>query len=493
MKSYSISKSSFIKGMQCEKQLYLYKNHYNLRDKISEVQQAIFSRGTNVGILAQNLLPGGTNLTPASPSLYEKAATITSEKLKSGEKVLYEPSFVYDGLLVVVDILQREGNKWNMFEVKSSTSVSDTYILDAAVQYYALKNSGLEIKDVSIIFVNNQYIRKGSLEINKLFKFQSVLNEVVELQNTIKEKLKRFFTVLQSQKIPDIDIGPHCHNPYDCSFLGYCWRKIPDYSVFDISGLSIEKKFQLYKEGIIKIDDVPEDFELSELQRIQVDYHKSGKIFIDKEKLREFVNEIKYPLYFMDFETFTPAVPLYDNSRPYQHILFQFALYFQKNSTSEPEYFEFLADPKEDPRIKFIKNLIDNTRRKGNIIVYNKNFEQTRLEEMARDFPEYEKEIADLISRLKDLMIPFQKKYFYNPRMEGSYSIKNVLPALAPDLSYSGLDIADGNMAMLAFESLLYETNPTKIRKIRNDLLKYCKLDSFGMIRIWQELENVLK
>jgi hypothetical protein len=319
------------------------------------------------------------------------------------------------------------------------------------------------------------------------------LNEVTELQNTIKEKLKRFFTVLQSQKIPDIDIGPHCHNPYDCPFLGYCWRKIPGYSVFDISGLSTEKKFQLYKEGIIKIDDVPEDFELSELQRIQVDYHKSGKTFIDKEKLREFVNEIKYPLYFMDFETFTPAVPIYDNSRPYQHILFQFALYFQKNSKSEPEYFEFLADPKEDPRIQFIKNLIGNTRRKGNIIVYNRNFEQTRLEEMARDFPEYEKEIADLISRLKDLMIPFQKKYFYNPRMEGSYSIKNVLPALAPDLSYSGLDIADGNMAMLAFESLLYETSPTKIRKIRNDLLNYCKLDSFGMIRIWQELENVLK
>lgn len=488
MKSYMLSKSSFIKGIQCEKQLYLYKHFYKLRDPISEEQQAIFTRGTNVGKLAQDLFPGGVDLSPANPFQYEKAAKLTQEKIQSGVNIFYEPSFIYDELLVAVDILVKQKNKCYIYEVKSSTSVSDTYIMDAAVQYYVLRNSGLDIKDVSIIYMNNQYVRQGELDIHQLFTIDSVLDLVEELQDMIPERISTFKKLLKSKSIPDIKIGPHCNDPYPCSFLGYCWKDIPEYSVFNISGLKSDKKFELFNSGIVHIENIPDDFKLSDNQRLQVDVHKNKETVIDRAGLKEFMDSVDYPLYFMDFETFMPAVPLYDNSRPYQQIPFQYALYYQKNKKSELEFFEFLGRPEADARVPFVESLLNNTKRKGDIIVYNKSFEITRLKEIARDFPDYADDIEERIDRIKDLMLPFQKKYYYKPEMMGSYSIKNVLPALVPELSYDGMTVADGGMAMIAYESLLYETDPDKINAIRKNLLEYCRMDTYAMVRIWEEL-----
>lgn len=483
-----LSKSSFIKGIQCEKQLYLYKHFYKLRDPISEEQQAIFTRGTNVGKLAQDLFPGGVDLSPANPFQYEKAAKLTQEKIQSGVNIFYEPSFIYDELLVAVDILVKQKNKCYIYEVKSSTSVSDTYIMDAAVQYYVLRNSGLDIKDVSIIYMNNQYVRQGELDIHQLFTIDSVLDLVEELQDMIPERISTFKKLLKSKSIPDIKIGPHCNDPYPCSFLGYCWKDIPEYSVFNISGLKSDKKFELFNSGIVHIENIPDDFKLSDNQRLQVDVHKNKETVIDRAGLKEFMDSVDYPLYFMDFETFMPAVPLYDNSRPYQQIPFQYALYYQKNKKSELEFFEFLGRPEADARVPFVESLLNNTKRKGDIIVYNKSFEITRLKEIARDFPDYADDIEERIDRIKDLMLPFQKKYYYKPEMMGSYSIKNVLPALVPELSYDGMTVADGGMAMIAYESLLYETDPDKINAIRKNLLEYCRMDTYAMVRIWEEL-----
>lgn len=493
MKSYLLSKSSFIKGIQCEKQLYLYKHHYNWRDPISEQQQAVFTRGTNVGKLAQELFPGGADLSPVNPFQYEKAAKLTQEKIQSGVKVFYEPSFIYDELLVAVDILSKQRNKWYIYEVKSSTSISDTYIMDAAVQYYVLRNSGLDIKDVSIVYMNNQYVRQDELDINKLFAIESVLQFVEELQDMIPGRVTAFKKLLKSKSIPEIKIGPQCNDPYPCSFLGYCWKDIPEYSVFNISGLKSDKKFELFNSGIVHIENIPDDYKLSDNQRLQVDVHKNKKTVIDKVGLKEFMDSVKYPLYFMDFETFMPAVPLYDNSRPYQQIPFQYALYYHKNKKSELEYFDFLGNPEVDARVPFIESLLKNTKRKGDIVVYNKSFEITRLKEIARDFPDYADDIEERIERIKDLMLPFQKKYYYKPEMMGSYSIKNVLPALVPELSYDGMTIADGGMAMIAYESLLYEKDPDKIASIRKNLLEYCKMDTYAMVRIWNELEKVVQ
>jgi hypothetical protein len=255
--------------------------------------------------------------------------------------------------------------------------------------------------------------------------------------------------------------------------------------------MHLTKKYELYREGIISINDVPLDYPLNKNNKLQLDVHKSGKAIIDKKAIKNFLSDLSYPLYFMDFETFQPAVPLYDNSKPYQQIPFQYSIFLKKNKNSEAEHYEFLAEPGIDPRLKFIENLLKVTKNKGDVLVYNKTFEITRLNEIARDFPEYGEEIEKLISRIKDLMIPFQKKYYYSPEMKGSYSIKAVLPALVPELSYDNLEINEGGLASVAYESLQTETDLMFIAEIKQQLLEYCKLDTLGMVRILEKLETI--
>jgi hypothetical protein len=194
----------------------------------------------------------------------------------------------------------------------------------------------------------------------------------------------------------------------------------------------------------------------------------------------------------MDFETFQPAVPLFDNSKPYQQIPFQYSVFLKKDKDSEAEHFEFLAEPGIDPRKKFIENLLKVMKGKGDILVYNKTFEITRLNEIAKDFPQFADGIEKLVSRIKDLMIPFQKKYYYAPEMRGSYSIKAVLPALVSELSYDELEINEGGLASVAYESLQTETDLMFIAEIKQQLLEYCKLDTLGMVKILERLEELV-
>ena len=417
--------------------------------------------------------------------------TQTIDSIKKGVKVLYEASFIFNGVLVISDIAVRTGNKWKIFEVKSSTSVSETNELDAAIQYYVISNSGIDISDFSIVYLNNEYIRFGELNLKKLFTSESVKERALELQNFVEENVARLIKVIGKRKIPEIKIGKHCTNPYTCSFYNYCWQNIPDNSVFDLSGMQLNKKFDLYYEGIIKLSDIPEELRLAKTPQLQLDSYRSGKTIIDKKSISEFLENINYPVYFIDFETFQPAVPLYDNSRPYQQIPFQWSLHYKKSRNANADHMEFLSETGVDPRINFIETLLEATIKPGDILVYNKSFEISRLNEIARDFPEYDEETAERISRIKDLMKPFQKKFYYTPEMKGSYSIKAVLPALVPELGYDSLDIAEGSAASLAFESLLHETDMIKISEIRKQLLEYCKMDTLAMVRILEVLESI--
>ena len=482
-----ISKSSFIKGIQCDKQLYLYKYHYDWMDEVSESQQLIFDRGHDVGELAQKLFPGGIKATedPKKPS---QAIQITNELIESGAKVIYEAAFGFDEVLVIADIIVWDGKQWNIYEVKSSTKISDTYYLDAAIQYYVISNC-LNVNDISIVYINNQYVRNGELELAKLFNIESVKDNVSKQQDFIISELRRLKEVLEGKEIPEIDIGPQCSDPYQCSFWGFCWKNIPDYSIFNIAGLKGGKKFELYGGGYIKLEDVPEDYPLRQSQRIQIDSHIRNTSVIDKDKISEFLTSINYPVYYMDFETFMPAIPMFDRTRPYQQIPFQYSLHYQKNPKSKVEHFEFLADAEGDPREPFLKKLLNDTDGPGIILVYNKAFEITRLNELATDFPKYAKAVDERIGRIVDLMLPFQKKYYYMPEMKGLYSIKSVLPALVPVLSYEEMAIADGGTASAAFESLYYEEDIFKVEEIRKNLLRYCGMDTMAMV----EILNVLR
>ncbi len=491
MGSHLLSKSSFIRGVQCEKHLYLYKYHYNEMDQLSEMQKAIFKRGTDVGKLAQQLYSGGIDASPRTQFEYDKAVKLTKELLEKKQKVIYEASFKYSDVLAVADIVVNEKSGLKVYEVKSSTSISETYIRDAALQYWVISNCGYKLKDFSIIYINNQYARKGKLDLDELFITESVLKLILPLQKWVEENVTRFKKVLARRSIPVIDIGEHCYDPYTCGFYEYCRKHIPENSIFDLSGIHLNKKYDLYRSGIIKLEDIPDDVNLSKNAKLQLDVYKSKKDLIDKKAIREFLSDLNYPIYFMDFETFQPAVPMFDNSKPYMQIPFQYSLHYKKSKKSKIEHFDFLAETGIDPRIKFIENLLRDTKKEGDILTYNKSFEVLRLKEIAEAFPKYKKEIEESISRVKDLMIPFQKKYYYTYKMQGSYSIKYVLPALIPELSYKDLEINEGGLASVAFESLYFETDLMRIAEIRNNLLEYCKLDTFAMVKLLEKLESI--
>ncbi|MCU0822220.1 MAG: DUF2779 domain-containing protein [Spirochaetes bacterium] len=486
-----LSKTTFIRGMQCQKSLYLNKYHPELRDEVSDDTRDILQRGIDIGVLARGIFPGGINCAPPVPGNYEESVKKTEYAITNGVEVIYEAAFIYDDVLCLLDILVKKNGRWRACEVKSSVRISDTYITDAALQYYVITGSGLELENFYIIYINSEYVRHGDIELNRLFISKSIKKLINKDQYNIKANIDMFKTVLSGNTTPDVDIGEHCTRPHVCDFRGHCWSHIREYSVFNIPQIGY-KAFSLYRKGFVNIEDIPDDFPLNEAQKLQISCHRSGKPHIDREAIKLFLNSISYPIYFMDFETFMPAIPLFDNSRPYQFIPFQYSLHYMTDKNGELTHYEFLADTGTDPRLEFIERLIVDTLRIGDILVYNRGFETARLTELANMFPRYQHEIKEIISRIKDLMIPFQKKYYYTPEMKGRYSIKYVLPALISEMSYNGMKISHGREAMNAFESLQYETDKTKIAATREALLEYCKMDTFALVKLLGKLEETI-
>jgi hypothetical protein len=487
-----LSKSTFIKGLQCEKSLYLNKYNPELKDEIPASRQAVFDTGHEVGRYAQQLFPGGVDCGFEITKNGQKSAEMTNNFITEGKEVIYEAAFQFEGILVIADIIVKSGNKWKIYEVKSSTSVSEYQIYDTSIQYYVITKCGIDIEDISIIFINNQYVRKGDIDINQLFTTESVLDRSIQNQNLIEQKAKELKEVLESKSVPDIVIGPHCTNPYDCDFIGHCWKDIPEYSVFDLSRIS-GKAFELYEQGIINIENIPDDANLSANQQIEKISYVEDKDIIDKNEIKSFLNTLRYPLYFLDFETIQSAIPLYDNSRPYQQIVFQYSLYYKNDKDSKPVHFEFLADGKSDPRPALINKLIKDTMNPGMILVYNQSFEIRIMRELAIDFPDTTEEIAERISRIIDLMTPFQKRAYYKPEMRSSHSLKKVLPAINPEYGYENLEIQEGGAAGAEFIRLMTLQDENEIQKTRKNLLDYCGRDTYGMIIILEELERVCK
>jgi len=491
--SHIISKSSFIRGCQCHKSLYLHKYHDELRDPLSEAKEAIFASGTSIGELAQQLFPNGINMRTAFGQDIQGAVAHTATLMAKNTDIIYEAAFSSNSLLAYVDILVRDGNSWKIYEVKGSTKVSDTYIWDCAFQYHLLSLCGLNISDVFVVHINNKYVRQGTLDVKELFKTVSVFDKVKAIQNDVAENILLQFNVLNTKTTPAIDIGLQCNAPYPCDFMGHCWKHIPENSVFEISNLRAHKKMALYNSGILSIKDIPDSFKLGKSQKIQVDGVKYNSSHLDKSAVKKFINELEYPLYFMDFETMMPAIPMFNKSCPYQQIPFQYSLHYIDSKETEPLHKEFLAEAIEgkDPREDFILHLLADTEKSGQILVYNQTFEMRMLRELAKDFPLYNVEIHRLIDRIVDLMFPFQKKYIYRPRMKGSHSIKSVLPAMIENISYKDLEIGDGGTAMRTFEQLYHVKDQQAVKKIRHNLLEYCKLDTYAMVLILKKIEEL--
>lgn len=486
----SLSKSQYIRGLQCPKSLWLHKFHPDLRDAVDQGRQAAFDSGTNVGQLAQDLFPGGVEIAFEDGTLEEQIAR-TRELMSAGVAVLYEATFRHNGLLVKTDILRRTVDGWELYEVKSSSGLKEIYLEDIALQYHVLTGVGISVVRAGLVHIDTGYIRQGALEPEKLFAIQDLTDQVVAHQSDIEANLERLRAALAGGTT-DTDIGPHCFAPYECDFRGHCWAHIPENSVFDLRDHGRPDAFDLYRRGIVHLRDVPAA-ELGWRQQLQVAGTLRRQNRVDTDAVRSFLESLWYPLCFLDFETtYLTPVPLFDGTRPYEQVPFQFSLHVIDNPGGEPRHSAFLASAEEDPQEEFMRALIAALPENACILTYNQVFETRILTDLAHRLPHWRNEVDRLIATIRDLMVPFRNRSVYLWPQNGSYSIKAVLPAMVPELSYEGLPVADGAAASQAYLRLRATPDEAERETLRSHLLDYCHLDTWGMVRIVGKLQEMI-
>jgi len=491
----TLSKSLYIRGLQCEKSLWLKKKKPEVLQAPDDGAQAVFDTGTSVGELACELFSGGERIKYTGD--FNAQIAKTKELIENGAKVIYEATFCFEGILVMVDILCVSDDGLVINEVKSSTSVKEVYIDDAAIQYYVLSSLGYKVSAVNIIHIDNSYVRGEKLEIEKLFHAEDVTEQIIQKQTEIPQILNKFEEILSKNVEPEVDIGPHCSDPYHCDAWEYCWREqrgIPEYSIFNISRLRSDKKFDLYKNGVVKFEDIKELDKFNASQQIQIRSELSQEQIIDKDAIKEFLDTLSYPLYHLDFETFQQAVPEFVGLRPYEQIPFQFSIH-KDDGRGNLEHFEFLAEVGADPRYELALNLVKIIPQDACVLAYNMSFEKGVIRQLAINYPQISNELMAIHDNIRDLMAPFASKSYYHPKMQGSYSIKYVLPALVPEFesAYKDLNlIHHGGEAMQAYEAMTYM--PADEREAyKKALLAYCELDTLAMVKVLEKLREVAK
>ncbi len=477
----NFSKSRYCGLWQCPKLCWL-KQYKPKELKIGAGVEARFATGTDVGDLAMGLFGQYTDVTVTKPdgSLNISAMiTKTKKLLNDGAENICEASFSFNGLFCAVDILHKEKGGYAIYEVKSSTSVHYIYVVDVTFQKYVLEKCGIKVTGTYVVNIDSNYERNGELEIKKLFKITDISSFVNDEEELVEENLKYAEEILSKDTEPNLDIDMHC-------------------TVFDVYRLSFKNALQTYKKGIVSFEDLRNsNLKISEIQKRQLNFAlEEREPYIDREKIKEFLDELTYPLYFLDFETMQLVVPEFDRSHPYDQITFQYSLHYIESVEGELKHKEFLGVSGKDPRRALAESLCRDIPDNVCVLAYNKAFECTRVEELASLFPDLREHLLKIRFNIKDLLVPFQRGYYYNKAMGGSFSIKSVLLALFPDdpsLNYHNLDgIHNGAEAMAIFPKIK-DMPLEEAEKARNDLLKYCELDTYAMVKLWQELLRVAK
>ena len=490
-----ISKSKYCRGYQCPKMLWMDENKPEEAKTASD--DTVLKTGNEVGELARNYF--GHFVTVQLDSNREKMVAQTKEYIEAGEDVIAEASFMYDDNFCSVDMLKMyEDGSACFVEVKSSTEIHDIHYQDMAFQYYVLSHCGLKMKGVYNLHLNSQYVRQGELDLQQLFVMEDVTEKVVNLQQSIEHNLTTINSCIDSVDEPDIEIDVHCCKPYECDYYAYCHKNVPEQSVFNIHGMTVSKKYDLYKQGIVTYEDIMKQkpkISEKQLKQVKTNYYKEQPT-INKTEIAAFLETITYPLYYLDFETYQQAIPQFDGVKPYAQIPFQYSLHVEKYKGVELEHYEFLGKEGEDPRRTLAERLCQDIPLNVCTLAYNMGFEKGRIKEMAELFPDLAEHLLNIHDNIKDLMIPFQKQHYYCEELQGSYSIKYVLPALCsedPELDYHALEgIHNGSEAMNAFADLPNHT-PEEIAQIRKNLLAYCRLDTLAMVKVLEKLEEMVK
>lgn len=508
-----LSKSRYTLFSQCPKALWLriYKPE---TAEVDDVRQARFEKGNEIGDMAMEYFGNFKEVTTYNEdgSLnLNKMKELTRQYMDEGVENICEASFIGEGGYCAVDILHKEKGGWAIYEVKSTSfpmfnekpAKLEKYAPDIAYQKWLMTLCGINVTGTYLVCLNSDYVREGELDLQQLFITKD-MSELVE-----SELLKVPARVSQAQKVinceeePEQDLWENCNKPYHCAFWNYCAEKhqLPKPSVFDVYGGSFKskvedrffmtKKLALYKAGKRSFSDIKNE-PLGHIQRLQVE----GREYIDTKAIREFLDTLSYPLYFLDFETMQAPIPQYDGAKPYQQITFQYSLHIKRSADAPYEHTAFLGKSDgSDPRRKLAEQLCEEIPMGVCTLAYNSTFEITRIKELANLYPDLSTHLLDIADHIKDLLDPFQAGYYYLPAMGGSFSIKKVLPALFPndkELDYHNLDeqVQNGGDAMTIFPKMRF-MSPEEEQSARQALLEYCKLDTWAMVKVWEKLKEV--
>ncbi len=487
----NLSKSLYCSGVQCPKMLWLRKHRPELFDD-SVMDQAVLDTGSEVGDLAMGLFGDFTEVPygDLSGMILE-----TERLLAAGTGIIAEASFSYEGLFCSVDILKNCcGGEVELYEVKSSTSVHDIYYHDVAYQMYVLESLGYDVVRACLVHINREYVRGKELELDKVFTVEDLTDTVRSMQTGVEERVFMLKACIREDDEPERDIGPYCFDPYACGFWGHCTEHLPEPNVFNVSGMQKRSMFKNYYQGIISFEDLLLYGKLNAGQQLQIEHElREHADHIETDMIREFLDGLSYPLYFLDFESFQPAIPLFENSKPYDQIVFQYSLHYYEYNGGPLLHKEYLAMPGADPRRELAEQLCRDIPMGVCTLAYNMSFEKSRIKELAALYPDLREHLTDIYEGIIDLMVPFQRKQYYTKAMQGSYSIKYVLPALFPDdpdLDYHSLDgVHNGAEASAAFAAMA-KMGPEELAACRENLLKYCGLDTFAMVRVLEKLKQ---
>jgi len=493
----NLSKSKYTTTWQCPKALWMkkYKPEELL---IDENIKARMAAGNEVGDLAMSLFGDYIDVTEYKDDKIDLNRMIekTNEEMKKGTQNICEASFLYNGLYCAVDILRKEEDGYSIYEVKSSThDDKDVYFADIAYQKYVLEHCGISVINTYLVVINNEYVYDGTLKVNELFRITDVKEGVEDQYLNVEMNLKTAKKILQSDTEPDIDLDLHCNKPYRCGFWKYCSRNLSNPSVFNLYRIKFKDAISFYKEGITSYDQLEADSRIKNLTQLkQIDYELHDKgIYTDKAVISEFLDQCTYPLYFLDFETEQPVIPKYIGTKPYQQIPFQYSLHYIEKEGGELKHKEFLGISGQDPRRALAEQLCEDIPYDVCTMAYNKMFECGRIKELAKSFPDLADHLLNIERNIIDLLDPFRQGGYYCKAMGGSFSIKSVLPAMFPndpELDYHNLEgVHNGGEAMSVYPKIQYmDEDEQKIA--RHNLLKYCELDTYAMVKVWRALRG---
>lgn len=493
-KKFYVTKTRYVESYGCDKKLWLEKNKPLLAKEPSLSDKLNMKDGTKVGVMATELFSG----TLVSEINGVAAAKHTFDLLMQGEKYIFEATFIFEGVFQVkVDILEKnEDGSYNIIEVKSANSVKKNYLIDVAFQKWVLEKCGLLVKDCYLKHLNRDYVRGEKLDKSELFTKENVTDDISLHYAQVEERVAKKNEALKSKSEPKMELGSHCKNPHKCPFYDHCHKNVNKDSVQKLSRLSAKKRAGLSAINTKYIKDIPKTFELTFRQGIQrIAATNENKIIINAEQIKTFLSGLVYPLIHLDFEAMVKAVPEYEGMKPNQFMVYQFAV-DREQKNGKVKHFNYLHLSKADPRKVMAKKLLAACGVEGSIIVWNQSFEATRIKELANNLPEYREALLALIPRMVDIAVIFMKTWLYHHDMQGSASIKYVLPYLCPDLDYSSLAIGNGADSQAMYKKLMDgDFGPMKSEKAQaviKNLIEYNDLDTWAMIRVLRRVQELV-